>query len=105
MPVSPRVLTYTPPITADGNYALGTWFGGLGTFAVHGTFNGGTLKLQYSADNGGNYNDVGPDCTLTGLGGGNFRLPGGWLLRVVATGFSGSITPYAGKHFDLFIGT
>jgi hypothetical protein len=56
------------------------WPGGMGSFSVYaGTFNGATVKLQWSPDNGSNWLDVDrhPDIfvTLTEPSAGMFELP------------------------------
>lgn len=61
------------------------WRGGNGTFYAVGTFNGGTVKLQMSPDNGATWIDVGASTTLTAAGYGNFLLAP-CLLRAGVTG-------------------
>ena len=50
------------------------WMGGTGVFTASATFGGGTVKLQFQADDD-SWVDVGPYTTLTAAGGGVFTLP------------------------------
>lgn len=61
------------------------WDGGKGSFVVHATFGGGTVKLQYLSADATTWVDMGTDTTVTADGGGNFEI-GRCQLRVnVAT--------------------
>ncbi len=73
--------------TTNGTSDAVAWHGGEGTFFAHGTFGGGTLKLQASFDGGGNWIDVGPDVTFAAAGAGNFRI-GLCKLRATLSGAS-----------------
>jgi len=66
------------------------WRGGKGCFTVYSaTFGGGTVKLQWSPDDGTTWLDVdsGDDAyvTLTAVGAGNFELPECQIRAHVAT--------------------
>ncbi len=66
------------------------WPGGRGTFTVYSaTFGGGTVKLQWSPDQGVTWLDVDRSgdtyCTLTAVGSGNFDLPECLIRANVAT--------------------
>ncbi|MEQ8746956.1 hypothetical protein [Pyruvatibacter sp.] len=71
--------------TTNGTSAATHWHGGEGTFFAHGTFDGGTVVLEASFDNGTNWIIVGPDATFTAPGAGNFRI-GLCKLRVSLSG-------------------
>ncbi|WP_439392585.1 hypothetical protein ACRQ5Q_24495 [Bradyrhizobium sp. PMVTL-01] len=64
--------------TTDGNSNGADWPGGRGVFAVVGTFNGATVKLQWTPD-GTNWLDVDQNgdtfVTKTAAGHGGFELP------------------------------
>lgn len=62
-------------ITADGSTTAVNYTGGEGYFTVEGTFGGGTIKLQYTTDNGTPDTDVGVNSTLTAAGGAVLNLP------------------------------
>lgn len=51
------------------------WIGGIGVFTASATFGGGTVKLQFLADDGTTWIDVGSNTTLIANGGGVFTLP------------------------------
>ncbi|MDI1263895.1 MAG: hypothetical protein PS018_11620 [bacterium] len=65
--------------TTDGNSSAVDWVGGRGVFAVFGTFNGATVKLQWSPDDGTTWLDVDrlgdTYVTLSAAGSGGFELP------------------------------
>lgn len=79
--------------TTDGNSSAIDWPGGRGVFAVFGTFNGATSKLQWSPDAGTTYIDVDASgdtyVTKTAAGQGGFELPG-CKLRAVQSASGGS---------------
>ncbi len=78
-------------VGADAQSPVVAWGGGVGTFAARGSdFDTGTYTLEVSYDQGGNWQAVGTETTLTAEGHGNFQLPAGALLRVDADG-NGSI--------------
>lgn len=77
--------------TTDGNSSSKPWNGGYGTFFVFGTFNGCTVKLQWSPD-GTNWADV-ADASFTAAGQINFEVAGGYVrANVSSAGGSTSIT-------------
>lgn len=91
------VILHTAPrlvwaIVAVANSDPMPWGGGVGTFAVFGTFGGTTAKLQCSFDDGTTWIDVDrvgdTYVTFTANGAGNFEL-GPCILRVVTTGGAG----------------
>lgn len=70
------------------------WAGGKGNFtATCSNWNGATVTLQYSVDNGANYSAVGIWTTLGANGGGNFNLPACLLKAVIS-----NATPGAGVN-------
>ena len=75
-------------IIADGNSANKQWLGGMGSFVVQGEFDGATIKLQYSPDQGQTWIDATPEGSLnfTSDNGGLFYGSAGWLLRVNTAG-------------------
>lgn len=79
----------TNTLSADGSTPSYPWVGGLGTFAVAGTFGSGTVKLQASLDNGTTWIDVGTDVTFTATGMANFHLP----VCHVRVNLSGATSP------------
>lgn len=50
------------------------WEGGKGSFIVHATFGGGTVKLEYLSADGATWVAMGTDTTVTADGGGNFEI-------------------------------
>jgi hypothetical protein len=90
---------------ADGRITLGSaisatpstgtdWAGGRGVFSVPvATFGGGTVKLQWSPDDGTTWLDVGTDTTLTAAGAGAFELPPCKIRVNIAT--ATAVTAYA----------
>lgn len=84
--------------TANGQSETITWHGGTGTLVVAGTFDGATVSLQCSPDNGTTWIAVGTDSTLTAAGVAVFQLSPGNLLRLDLSiaGASTSITAWLG---------
>lgn len=92
--------------TTDGNSSAVAWAGGRGVFAVVGTFNGATVKLQWSpdADTGAavpTWLDVDASgdtfTTKTAAGAGGFELPACQIRAVQsASGGSTSLTTTVG---------
>lgn len=73
-------------VLASNASATGDWFpwpGGTGEFRAEGSFPG-TVKLECKGPNG-TAQDVGPDVTLTGSGGGIFFLGAGEIRCNIAT--------------------
>lgn len=63
-------------ISANGNTTAQEWDStDPGLFVTQGTFDGATIKLQASFDNGSTFNDVGGLVTFTSAGKGKFHLP------------------------------
>lgn len=78
------------PILENASASSGwfDWPGGEGEFSVNGTFGtGDEVKLQYEGPSGAEI-DVGDDCTLTGDGGGIFKLGPG-RIKVYVNGATG----------------
>lgn len=82
-------------ITADGNTTAYQHNGGRVTFSTFGTFDGATIKLQFSID-GTNYQDCdqGTDTfvTHTADGAGIFDHDGACKLRINTSGGGGSLS-------------
>lgn len=64
----------TQTLTTNGTTTPHTWTGGDGTAIATGEFSKGRLALEFSLD-GTNYAPVGPEGTLYGPSGFNFKLP------------------------------
>lgn len=75
--------------TSNGPSAALTRHGGIGTFAVWGSFGGGTLKLQMSPDSGDTWIDLGPEAHFTAPGVAQFGL-GMCLIRAELSGGGGA---------------
>ena len=60
--------------TVNADSSIVRWYGGRGTFAVQGTWDTSTLKLQVSFDGGTTYLDV-TDASFTADGYKVFELP------------------------------
>ena len=73
------------------------WRGGSGTFSAVGTYNSGTVKLQFLGPDNTTWIDVGSDTTLTANGGGNFELPPA-QIRAAVTGSPSAIYAQAVSH-------
>lgn len=83
-------MTFAPPglILASNASATGSacyWLGGKGSFIVHATFGGGTVKLQYLSADGTTWVDMGTETTLTADGGGNFEISPCYIRVNIAT--------------------
>lgn len=78
--------------TSSGNSSTFNWPGGIGTFAVWGTFDSATVKLQVLGPNNDDstWIDVGSDVELTADGVGNFQLATGCQIRANVSGGGGS---------------
>lgn len=87
--------------TTDGNSNAIDWPGGRGVFAVFGTPNGATVKLQWSPDGGTTWLDVDRSgdtyVTLSAAGAGGFELPACKLrANQASSGGSTSLTATVG---------
>jgi hypothetical protein len=92
-----KVLT-SGAITTAGNYDLGRWTGGVGTFTVQASsWGGATAKLQVSFDDGVTYIDAGTYTTFTANGVGVFEC-GDCKVRVNTSG--GTMTAGVAKVMD-----
>lgn len=60
---------------ASASSAQANWPGGIGVFAVVGTFGGATVKLQFVGPDGTTLIDAGSATTFTAAAGGVFYLP------------------------------
>jgi len=60
--------------TANGNSSQYDWDVGEGQVVVSGTFDGATVKLQLSPDDGTTWVDVGTASTFTAAGGAGFTV-------------------------------
>ena len=76
--------------TSDDVSARVTWQGGgVGTVIVYGTWGGGTVTIQASADLT-TWVDLGSDLTFTADGIGNFDLAPGVTIRAELSGSTGA---------------
>lgn len=75
------------------NGAEATWPGGYGFFSGEGTFNAGSVRLQFASARG-TWLDVGSSVTLAANGLGGFFLPPG-KIRAVTTGAPSAMYAYA----------
>lgn len=79
--------------TTDGNGNAADWPGGRGAFVAYGTFGSGTVKLQWSPDDGTTWLDVDKSgetyVTLTANGSGGFELPAS-QIRAALSGSTGA---------------
>lgn len=82
-PVAPPGFVLASNVSATGEWVR--WPGGKGTFLVHATFGGGTVKLQVMGPDASTAIDVGSNTTLTADGGGNFELPKCYIRCNIAT--------------------
>lgn len=83
--------TYPLITNAAASGSAVDWPGSKGTFSVYaGTFNGATVKLQWSMDDGTTWEDVDQGgttyVTFTAVGSGNFELPPCKIKAVVSSG-------------------
>lgn len=62
------------------------WPGGVGTFAVVGTFGGATVSLQMLGPDGSTPLAVGDNTTLTANGAANFEMGAGQIRALVSGG-------------------
>lgn len=62
------------------------WHGGIGVFAVAGTFGGATVSLEFLGPDGTTAIAMGTDTTLTAAGGAQFSFPGGQIRASVTGG-------------------
>lgn len=94
-----QVLTLFNSQATDGNSGAKEFFGGSATFAVAGTFGGGTCKLQYSLDLGNNWIDI-PNTSFTSNSAINFRCSRGLLRAVLSGAVSPSLSAWVGAPFE-----
>ena len=96
MAFSKGLLTLLNNVSATGDAF--EWGGGRGVFSMPIATGAGTVKLQFSLNNGATWQDVDRSgdtyVTLTATGAGLFELPP-CLIRANVSGFTG-ITAYAG---------
>ena len=80
---------------ANGDSSVVRWDGGRGAFFVRGTLGGGTVKLQFKADNDPTWFDVDRAgetfVTFTAPGGGQFHLPAGDIRANLAGATASSV--------------
>ena len=93
--------TTTDLITANGNFVINGFRGGESyTVAIFGTWDGATVSLQVSFDDGTTYQQVMPSMTgLTDNGGGVFSIgdPSA-MLRVAVSGVGASTSVNVQVH-------
>lgn len=82
---------------ANGNTDTHKWQGGEGNFVAQGTFDSGSVALQFSVDGGTTWINVGTDTTFTANGGGNFKAPVCDLRGKMTGGTSPSVACYIRK--------
>lgn len=68
------------------NSAAANWPGGEGAFVAMGTFDGGTVKLQFQGPDGSTWIDYGAPASLTANGVGIFKLPPSQIRGVITGG-------------------
>jgi len=73
------------------------WPGGRGTFAVDGSFDGGTVTLSMIGPDGSSYLSIGEDAAFTAEGVINFDLPPTWIKAVVSGGSPNALYATAEK--------
>lgn len=71
---------------ASATGSAAQWDGGLGVFAIAGTFGGATVSLQFLGPDGSTWIDVGSDTTFTSAGGSVFVLPPARIRASVSGG-------------------
>ncbi len=82
---------YTSQTTAAASSAI-EWEGGLGHMVVTGTFDGATVALQISPDDGSTWQDVGGDASITAAGAVSFEInPCQLRLNLTSAGGSTSV--------------
>lgn len=85
--------------TTDGNGNAADWPGGRGAFAAYGTFGSGTVKLQWSPDDGTTWLDVDRSgdtyVTFTANGSGGFELPACQIRAVLSGSSAASVSAEA----------
>lgn len=87
-------MNLTANLTDNGSTAVIDWDGGVGYYAAHGTFGGGTLKLEYSFDNGGNYIPSESSGWLASAAGKQFHLPPCKLRMTLSGAASPNLSVY-----------
>jgi len=73
------------------------WPGGIGVFAVVGTFGGATISLQFIGPDGLTLIDAGTATTLTAAGAGVFYLPPGPIVATITGGAADAIYASASR--------
>lgn len=80
----------TNPIVSNTRYALSGYDNSPSSFVAYGTFDGATVQLQFSPDDGTTFISIGTDATLTASGGTNFCVA--WPIYVNVSGGGGSLS-------------
>mgnify|MGYP003147572087 CR=1 FL=1 len=87
--------------TANGNSSQYYWDVGEGQVVVSGTFDGATVKLQLSPDDGTTWVDVGTASTFTAAGGAGFTVNACKLrINISAVGASSEISAWISSEVD-----
>lgn len=85
--------------STDGNGTAVVWPGGRGVFVAYGTFGSGTVKLQWSPNDGTTWIDVDASgdtfVTFTANGSGGFELPACQIRAVLSGATAASVTAEA----------
>jgi hypothetical protein len=85
--------------TADANGAAADWHGGRGVFSAFGTFGSGTVKLQWSPNDGTTWLNVDKSgdtyVTYTANGSGGFELPACKIRAVLSGSTAASVSAEA----------
>lgn len=82
-------------INASSSGAPVYWPGGVGVFAVVGTFGGATVTLEFLGPDGATYIAAGSNTTLTAAGAGVFYLPQTMIEAIVSGGTPSGLYAYA----------
>lgn len=80
--------------TSNATSSVTQWTGGTGTFYAQGTFDGATVQVQVSFDNGVTWLNI-SDASLTSAGAFNLEI-GAVLIRAVLTDAGGNTNITAG---------
>lgn len=75
-------------LTTDGSSQEVPWSGGVGVMSVTGTFDGATVTIHHSPDNGTTF--IPTTAALTAAGHASFTLPAGIIKAVISNDGAGT---------------